>query len=149
MCATEQVTGFVVHMRDEHRRLRELLIRIEQNWIVADEGSEPVAPQLSKSLQELRSELVHHFAEEENGGCLEEAACRCPSLSHDVRRVEGEHVTLLNELDAVIKDVPADADSAAFPKQHEAFKRFTAKLRNHETAENQLLETAFGFCDES
>lgn len=149
MCCTEQVTGFLVHMRDEHRRLRELLLKIEQNWDAVKDGDKAAPQQILGGLRELRTELVHHFAEEEEGGCLEEAACRCPSLSKDVQRVENEHVQLLEELDGVVEQLPEKAESLAILQQHAKFARFTAKLREHESAENQLLEKAFGWGVES
>lgn len=58
--------------------------------------------ELCSQLRTLRGELCHHFLQESQGGCIEEAVCRCPRLSNEAQRIEHEHPRILARLDEII-----------------------------------------------
>ncbi len=93
----------------------------------------------------VRQELAHHFAQEEGGGCLEEAVSRCPSLSDEARRIEAEHPRLLEGIDRLIAQAQ-DADRSVQGRIQVAreFDELCAQLDAHEGAENALLRKGFG-----
>lgn len=93
----DRCQGYMRHMDEQHKRLNQELRRLHDEV----QGGAPRAAILS-DLEALRRDLAAHFREEEEGGCLEEAVSRCPSLAHEVRMIEAEHRELLAQLDAMI-----------------------------------------------
>jgi hypothetical protein len=93
----------------------------------------------------LRDELAQHFAEEEAGGCIEEAVCRCPRLASEARHVERQHPVLLDELDGVIALArvlqPGRVGRQTLLNE---FDEFAANLKKHESAEDHILQVGFG-----
>ena len=82
--------AFVVQLQSEHRTLHDDLARIDRNWLNLVE--QPPQPEgdfpLLHELRELRAEIARHFTSEEQGGCMEEAVCRCPSKGSDADKLE-------------------------------------------------------------
>lgn len=137
---------YVAHMRLEHRRLNEMVLKIEAKLPKAAQ-TEPAAvdvSQLLPLLTALRDELASHFNEEERGGCLEEAACRCPSLGQEVTSVLHEHPALVADLERIIAAIGAPSSAARSREIHQEFEGFAAALRAHEEAEDHILESGFG-----
>lgn len=137
---------YINHLLAEHRRLHGLLrmasAAINQSGS-PDRDASPV--DVANILRHAREELQHHFAEEEGGGCLEEAVARCPSLSAEAKRIEAEHPELLCELDRLIAQ--ADDDKQTVENHIELRHRFDdlrRQLQAHEAAENALLRQGFG-----
>jgi iron-sulfur cluster repair protein YtfE (RIC family) len=146
MYANEGCPIYVEHVLAEHRRLHNML-RLARAAIVQSGGPDRDATtaDLVRVFQQVRSELAHHFAEEEGGGCLEEAVSRCPRLSGQARRIEAEHPALLRDLDALIVGAQASEKSVeARQRMEQAFKALCERLHAHEAAENNLLRQAFG-----
>jgi hypothetical protein len=146
MRAYEECRCYVDHLIAEHRRLHRML-RVARNAIMplgATTGNVPGADMV-KLLGGVREELEHHFAQEEGGGCLEEAVSRCPSLSDEVRRIEAEHPRLLESIDRLIAQA-RDSDRSVEGRIAVAreFDELCAQLDAHEGAENALLRKAFG-----
>ena len=98
----EEFRAYVLHMLSEHRRLNAAVRTIERRWRVVDEGSKDTVSDLISGLEQLHRDLHHHFTDEENGGCIEEAVARCPSLSQAATKLEHEHTFLLSHLRGVI-----------------------------------------------
>jgi hypothetical protein len=146
MRAYDECRCYVDHLVAEHRRLHRML-RVARNAIMPPTSSTENAPaaDIVKLLSEVRVELQHHFTEEEDGGCLEEAVSRCPSLSDEAHHIEAEHPRLLEEIDRLIA-LARDADQSVQGRiaiAHE-FDELCAQLDAHEGAENALLRKGFG-----
>jgi hypothetical protein len=138
--------AYANHLLAEHRRVHGLLNRIEQQWSLTAGGPQPSGniAALREGIEELRSELVRHFAEEEAGGVLEEAAARCPDLGREETRLEDEHAVLLADLDRIVAGLGTAARVGLIPGElKEAFERLVDSLKAHEAAENCLLEQGF------
>jgi len=137
---------YVSHLIAEHRRLHVLLrhLRMEMAHSLAPD-EQPSFAGVQRVLTKLRQELKHHFAQEDAGGCLDEAVSRCPRLAGEAQRIEAEHPQILAELDRLItqsqKSPPTHPNQLAL--QHE-FDRLCQQLREHEKAENTLLSQGFG-----
>ena len=143
----QNCTPYVAHLRAEHRRLHADLLQIERNWAAALTATGDQRPQIVAALEQLRGELVRHFDEEDEGGCLEEAVSRCPSLGPEADRIEREHPELLAELNAILADLAdlrGKQPAPSLDELHARFKQLVVKLHAHEAAENRLLEQAFG-----
>jgi hypothetical protein len=137
---------YVKHLRMEHRRLNEVLRQISGIFVPpASLRQSSIRVQLMNSLTELRADLSHHFAEEESGGCMEEAVSRCPGLSPDVKKVEAEHAMLLEKLDCVLQRAASlQLEAARVTVLQQEFQSFAELLKHHEAAENRILQMGFG-----
>ena len=142
----EECRPYIDHLLAEHRRLHRL-IQQTRDMIVQSGGPDGDSSyaDVAKVLRNLRSELEHHFAEEEAGGCLDEAVSRCPRLSQDARRVEAEHPELLAEVDRLIVEA-SDCDCHVESRivLQRDFDNLCHELHAHERAENDLLKQGFG-----
>lgn len=143
----ESYRTYVMHMRQEHRRLDESLLRVEEQWarLITLADSVATLSQIVPILQALRAELAHHFEQEEAGGCLEEAVARSPHLSHEAARIEQEHGGLLKQVDHLLSELEQAAKrNLSLDLSTAAFQQFAKELRAHEAAENRVLEESFG-----
>jgi hypothetical protein len=133
-------------LRIEHshidRSLEELqhLIANTAQW-----SKENPAPALLTKLVQLRKQLAHHFRDEEEGGCMEEAQSRSPSLLEDVRTLQAEHAGFLKTLDGLIAEAEllAKQPTDLQPLQT-TFSGFLHQLHAHEAEENRILLFGFG-----
>lgn len=96
-------------------------------------------------LSALRDELSRHFAEEEDGGCIEEAVCRCPSMSREAQQLELQHETLLDQLEQlIVRHRLTTMNVECIDSVKQEFEEFSQQLHAHEAAENSILQHAFG-----
>jgi hypothetical protein len=105
----------------------------------------PSFGEIVRILQRLRRELTQHFAEEEGGGCLDEAVSRCPSLSVEYQSIQAEHPQILAQIDALIEQArtsPPTPQNQVAIQGH--FARLYKRVQAHEAAENRLLAAGFG-----
>lgn len=133
--------AFVTHLRSEHAQL-DHAVQLIDSELHGHDRRDPA--HVYELMLQLRSTLAHHFEEEESGGCLEQAACQCPSLSHDVTIIEHEHPGILKLLDRLVERSSQGCDGCNNQDFVEAFTRFAKTLRAHESAETRILEQAFG-----
>lgn len=146
MNVNDDCRTYAEHLRIEHshidRSLEELqhLIANTAQW-----SKENPAPALLAGLVQLREQLAHHFREEEEGGCMEEAQSRSPSLLEDVRTLQAEHAGFLKTLDGLIAEAEllAKQPTDLQPLQT-TFSGFLHQLHAHEAEENRILLFGFG-----
>jgi hemerythrin len=138
--------SYIDHLAAEHRRIHRMRREMQSaivDSVVPDE--EPSFAYVVRILTRLREELEKHFSEEEAGGCLEEAVCRCPRLAADAKRIETEHPAILAEINDLIEKAtnlqPNNQNQFAI---QQGVNRLCRGLRAHEAAENQLLSQGFG-----
>ena len=133
--------SYIRHAEREHRHLHQSVQSVRR---VLRVEADTVPAELSEHLDALRAELVRHFAEEESGGCLEEAICRMPRLAAEAERIRSEHALLLRRLDEIVtrlrRSSPARAGLARCAAD---FTDFARQLSRHEAAETRLLEAGF------
>ena len=137
---------YVQHLVAEHRRLHRML-RSARAAMVARRRARPrrdVRRHCSR-LRQVRSELEHHFAQEESGGCLDEAASRVPGLSGEAKLIELEHPRLLENVDRLIAQA-MDCDQSLVNRLslERGFDELCRQLDAHEGAENAVLRKGFG-----
>ena len=137
---------YVQHLLTELRRLHTML-RLARAAIRHSAGPDGhnTTPETVRILRQVREELAHHFAEEEGGGCMEEAVSRCPRLSADATRVQAEHRDLLGRLDALLAEVLDSKHTVANRiLVAREFDELCSILHAHEAAENEILRQGFG-----
>jgi len=144
--------AYVDHMLTEHRRLDQLVRRTISalpSWEELD--SQDWLPRTTNGLVAIRTELAHHFRDEEQGGCLEEAVARCPQLSAQVQKIEGEHEEILTRLNELIDRCQCGRKPT--PQQSQAIeqelRQIVRDLRVHEALENRIMQEGFSVCLEN
>jgi hypothetical protein len=146
MYAQNESKIYVDHLLAEHRRLHAML-RMARAAILQSGGPDrdATAADIMRVLKQVREELALHFAEEEGGGCLEEAVSRCPRLSTVANHLGAEHAELLREVDDVLTLAAAsDKSQDAHIAMENAFQRACERVYAHEAAENNVLRQGFG-----
>lgn len=134
---------YVDHLRAEHRQLHAEIRRIK-NAFFDDVGHHRQPGELLRELSALNDELRRHFAEEEEGGCLEEAVSHCPGVAHEADDLQREHPALLKGLEHIIAALKTNNSGDAPPEVRQEFDDFTKLLLAHEAAENKVMQRAFG-----
>jgi hemerythrin len=130
----------------DHRELHRLVKAIEDRLTsLAQNAGEPTQSALTDLLADLLVRVKQHFAEEEAGGVLEEAASRLPRLAAEADAVERQHEPLLRQLEQIVQEARGgDGKDSSGRALADAFGRFAHALRAHEAAENGIAEEAFG-----
>jgi hypothetical protein len=134
----------VAHLKEEHREVHALVAGVRRQLEALESADlERQLPLVRRVLGDLRQRLARHFAEEEAGGCLEEAAARLPRLGGAVQQIENEHPLLLAQLDALLDRVRGPLERASWPDVVLGFGNFARALAQHEALENRVLEQGF------
>lgn len=138
--------SYVDHLLAEHRRLHQMLRQMRAAILGSVQpDAAPSFAEVARVLARLHDELEHHFAQEEGGGCLDEAVSLCPRLAAEAKRIEAEHPAIMAEVTRLI-DLAKTLQPTARNQmtiQH-GFDRLYQWLRSHEKAENELLAQGFG-----
>jgi hypothetical protein len=133
----------VNHLFAEHRRLHHLLRQARKAIVGSGERQSPVG--CAAALVDVEHELRRHFAEEEAGGCLDEAVSRCPGLAAEVGTIESEHPRLLARLEALVRRARECVETPECRVElGRDFDDLLHDLRAHEAAENNVLRRGFG-----
>lgn len=141
MPAYSQSQAFLDHLCAAHGRLGNLRHAVVDylERLPPNSGLEGVA----ERLRELHAELVQHFRQEEEGGCLEEGVFYCPRLGQRLAELEREHDWLLGSLEELIARCSTDS-SLTVSEVAEAFAEWSDALHAHARSENELVAEAFG-----
>jgi len=141
--------AYVDHMLSEHQRLEQLIRRTLSalpSWEELD--SQEWLPRMTNGLVAIRTELAHHFRDEEQGGCLEEAVARCPQLSTEVERIEGQHEEILLRLSELVDR--CQCAGKLTPQQlfalEQELRQNVRDLQVHEALENRIMQQGFSVC---
>jgi uncharacterized membrane protein YgaE (UPF0421/DUF939 family) len=102
----------------------------DKSWCQTDK------PEIAAQLSALKDELSRHIENEDQGGCVDEAVTRVPSLSRTAKLIYQESDELKEQLRQVMElvDIGTRVDAAS------AFREFAANLRLHERHEEKLVE---------
>lgn len=119
-------------------RLRGLRATIEQLRAAPEGPREDFA----RLLSELRDHLRGHFAQEEQGGYMEEALSRAPRFSALAAELERQHPLLLGEA-TQLAQLAGVAPASELTRLLTRAQEFCAALARHEGAEARILQSAF------
>lgn len=103
-------------------------------------GSDPMRLDLGARVARLQSELAEHFAEEERVGFVPQALARAPRLSRRARDIVLQHERLRVALSRVAAKL--QRSTTDWEDVERSFLDFTDALREHERAENALIDEA-------
>lgn len=139
------VSLLVRQLQSEHDKLRQLLDEVRGELAVCHLKPGAARGQcLIEAVRPLQEHLETHFANEEQGGWLEEAVVRAPHLAHRLTMLEHEHAPLRRHVAELLEIVATTECSAARLAQFQnRFDQFVAELKRHEAAEEQVLAEGF------
>ncbi len=128
------------HLLAQHRELHDLLVEARGAF-----ESPPREAELARGrLERLREHLARHFAQEEEGGFLEESLVRMPRLAAAARDVVAEHPVLLADLDRLLERLAArDIESDSWRQAGHDFEAFASRLLAHERNENAVVQDGY------
>lgn len=107
------------------------------------ELGQPRFGEMGMRLGEIRQLLAAHFAAEEEGGYLAPALSAAPQFTRRAADLRHQHREFLRDLDEMV--VRLTSSPAQFPTWSDACREFDellARLRDHEHAENEIVQTA-------
>ena len=129
----------------EHRELMRKVAELRQWWEQLDELGSPRFGEMGDRLSELREVLATHFADEEEGGYLASALAVAPQFSERAAQLQKQHAEFLQTLERIIADLKApEPRCQGWNEARLRVEKFLAQLRQHEAAENAIVQSAFG-----
>lgn len=138
--------AYVAGFKAEHRELHGVLHKAEQAWRACEaNGCRPADRcELCEAMVDLKDHLVHHFAQEEDGGYLEEALTAAPRLGATADKLLAQHPLLLVHCEELVERLKVAAtDPTERRKLHEEFVALRKQLLEHERGENAVMQEAY------
>jgi hypothetical protein len=90
--------------------------------------------------------LAHHFSEEEEGGCVEEAVSHKANLGRQADDLKREDHKLLKQLDGLIDKLRTAPQSMKLIEKD--FRQFVQAICQHEAAESRIVDEGLGSDDD-
>jgi iron-sulfur cluster repair protein YtfE (RIC family) len=144
--AIHDCSVFMQRLESDHARLRSTLSalsqQIEQLGNVENHNAASNSG-LLLALTHFREFLAAHFRDEEDGGCIEEAACRCPSISREVSQLQHQHKDILFRLDKLIQCLQHTHQLVEWRD----FRELESLLLQHEECEERLVRHGFNMAE--
>ena len=132
------------HVLAEHRELFQLISQAKSAF---NDSGRPLSKRREFALatiETLRTHLADHFAQEEEGGFLEEAVTRVPRLGRRMEEILRQHPPLLAELDSLTAALADSHLTAADWKDvAQQFETFVGHLQAHERSENAVVQEGY------
>jgi hypothetical protein len=146
MYENQDCLAYAGHLQAEHRVLHKRLrdLQAELNSVAKPKLDAVMLERMTEVGQQLVDELVSHFREEEEGGCMDYAVSRMPGLALEVRDLEAEHPKLLAGMQRMLAQLrsaqPGELNVADFKQQ---FDEFVVRMLAHEARESRVVERGF------
>ncbi len=134
--------AYITQLRGDRQRIQRGLAAVERQWQRCRESREADLAELIGSLSGLRTDLDHHFAAEEAGGCVEEAVSHAPRLGRERSQLEREDPTLLALVDTLMGRLKKSPKTLTRVDQD--YRRLVERIEAHEAAESRIIQESFG-----
>jgi len=127
-------------IEEEHRQIGEMFEVIRSTMA----GGRQNLPLVRKQLHELTELLMAHFEHEEEGGYFAEVNEMAPHLTTAVDTLRDEHLTLLQNVLELRKNVNSAPDAGLWWRAIRFdFEMFYRRCKQHELDEQFLLQDAY------
>jgi len=144
MSEHEECRAYLDHVQLQHRHMQHLLEGLRL-LVLGAKGGSFAFDDAKTLLGDLADQLARHIAEEEGGGCVEEAVCRCPRLSLQARDLKAQQPRLVAAIDRIAaKFEGRDRLGACAFMIEQEIQNLANDLRHYEESERALLAEAFG-----
>jgi len=141
-----EADAFIDEMQSQHAHSVAICHDVSHCLGTCDPKQQAEIPaKLVNALARLQEQLGLRFAREEQGGYLEEAACRLPRLQEEVARILTEHTELLQRLEGLTAEVRVIARQGKnCPRSLTSrIKGLVEQLAQHESAEREVVQQGF------
>lgn len=140
----QEALAFAAAFEAEHREMRQLVHRLRDAVNRNRSWSREVAREAVRAVEAMRTHLRHHFAQEEEGGYLEQALAMAPRFSDEAQVLLAQHASMLKRIDEVAEVARgAVEDAELWPQLKLQVKDLLRNLIAHESAENRIVQQAF------
>ncbi len=136
----------VVHLRLVHQRIRKAVRQTASALSMQsrDLDRSDQLLRIGEQLDLLRREIGRHFACEREGGYVEEAVSRCPSLCKMATELEASRRRLQSTIEQFVEVVPQSQNDDSLENLQTQFSDFTRKLVEYAAKEKKIVQLAFG-----
>lgn len=118
---------------------------LRQWWREVDELGVPKYGEMVSRIQVLRDSVAAHFRSEEEGGYLAAALAIAPQFTQQAEILLAQHAGFLESLDRFATNLQADHPAFnSWQDVRDEFDKFVLEIRKHESAENAIMQAAFG-----
>lgn len=139
----QEYLAFAAAFQAEHRELRRL-VQVLRHALGKEGGwSRELAREALEAFEALKTHLTEHFAQEEEGGYLEQALAVAPRYSDEAKLLLTQHALMTEQVAHVVETAQRALDDAnAWTALKAEARELLQKLVEHETAENQIVQQA-------
>ncbi len=129
---------------DEHRRITNVLQRIEQ-WVVEPKTGAGWSGELGGMLEELQGLLKEHFGGEAEAKLFEQTIASAPHLTTQLTKLAKEHSQILQAFRAALEQAQKldSGDQEQVRGLQRKVQLALATLRRHESEENEIIMRAY------
>jgi hypothetical protein len=148
----QRLHAYIEAMRADHRQLHGLLGSLTEALQEAEAADfrAPAANRLVEAVESLREHLAQHFAQEEEGGYLEEALVAAPHFAPQADLLLAQHAQLLAAMEQLLTTCQrCRAAAGGWACVADDARRLLREIRAHETGESRILERAFNLAPET
>lgn len=141
-----RIAGIIAGFNAEHRTMTRMVREVDRRLQVCETAKWTAAAveDWADALTTLLQHIEHHFAQEEEGGYMEEALTLAPRFTAEAHRLANEHTELLAGLVTLLGRLHrADGRPETFPDVAARYHEWRTRLLDHERAENDVLAHAF------
>ncbi|HEV7225273.1 MAG TPA: hemerythrin domain-containing protein [Pirellulales bacterium] len=139
----DEYLAFVAAFQTEHRELQQLVQALKRPFGADRPWSRELASEAARVIDKLEIHLRQHFAQEEEGGYLEQALAVAPRFHDDAESLLRQHGSMLQQIDQVVAAAKgALVDENLWRRLQVQVKELLRNLIAHETAENQIVQQA-------
>lgn len=139
-----EALAFAAAFEAEHREMRQLVGTLRAAVNRTRPWSPEAARQAAAAVDVMRTHLHHHFAQEEEGGYLEQALAMAPRFSDEAKTLLAQHPLMLKRVGEVAETAQAALEDAElWPQLRLQVKDLLYQLAAHEGAENRIVQQAF------
>ena len=130
---------------DEHAGCMQVVSELEKCLNPCPDDPRCWLADLGRRLADLEAALRRHFEGEEAGPLFRSLPLQHPRLAEPLARLEAEHTTMLDDLEAVRRRVGTLEDPQDFElrEMNARVLLVVARIRRHEAAENELVLDAY------
>ncbi len=134
----------LTRLLEEHRELMGRITELRKWWSELDQFGLPKFGEMGTRVEELRDILAEHFAEEEKDGYLAQALAVAPQYTQKAEELQKQHGQMLETLgDFSDRLELSQPPFESWQKARDEFEGIVAGLRQHERAENEIVQSAF------
>ncbi|HWB12285.1 MAG TPA: hemerythrin domain-containing protein [Gemmataceae bacterium] len=142
--AKQDDLAFATAFQVEHREMGNLLQRVRHATADGCDWSHDAAREARTAIEALERRLRQHFAQEEEGGYLEQALAAAPRLSRPAAELLRQHPAMLAQASTALSTArEAVSDSTRWSVLKQQVEELMSALVGDERSESAIVQEAF------